>query len=291
MRFSFIAVLLPDTFSSILPLIHIMQRTSMARGGVAVAMQSASRRSLFTLDGIRNKSGIEGLKKVFHEIANESRENAAGLLNAENTQFPTLFALRPEIRKFDLHAHLNTRNKAALEICDEILNGTIQQTYKTRVFDPNSLRWMLETGYSFDGRNERYDEVMDKSALMLTKVCKDKACMQYVAELFFNRNRTGAYTHDLIWAFFEASQPGDLFLIADKLRSHNPKDVEMARSLLNFIPCIAEEKSPLKQHRCAVNWLRHNQRRLQYTGESNQTRHDPQRYELVAPGALNGGAR
>jgi hypothetical protein len=260
----------------------------MAKGGLSVKMQSASRNRSFSLDIIRNKSGVEGLKRSFHEIANANKMDAAGMLNEDRTQFPTLFALHPEIRKFDMYGHLNPRNKTALDISDEILGGTIHESYRIRAADPAALRWMLETGYSSDGMNDSYDEVMDKSALMLTKVCRDKTCMRYVAETFFNRNRKGTYTHDLIWAFFEASEPADLFIIAEKLRSNNAKDAEMARELLNFIPCIQVEKNQLRQYRCAVNWLRRNQKRLRYTGESNQQRNHPQRYELV--GAA-GGAR
>ena len=240
------------------------------------------------LDNVRHRFGNDRLRDVFHNTANERAEEAAKMLNDKKIQFPSLFVLRPEIQKSNLYAHLNNRNRASFDITEAILADHISPEHR---HDRASLQWMLETGYHADGLNEYYDRVLDAVAILLAKEHSDNACKRPIIELIFRRNRKGFYTYDLIWAFFEVSKPKDLLLIADKLRSTHPKDVELARQLLNFVPCLEEERSPALQHRCCVHWIMRNRDRLTYTGESNQQFNNPRRYALSGEDAAGREAR
>lgn len=251
-------------------------------------MPNRSRNNMAYLDGIRLKFGNERLKNMFYDEAEQDNERAANLINA-NIRFPSLFLLRPEIRKARLYDRLNNMNRQALDISEEILTGTIDKKSRLKDEDRKVLRWMLHTGYQDDGIDEQYDQVLDNTALLLSNVHRDKTCMQPIVEILFNRHRKGFYTYDLIWAFFEASEPTDLLLIAEKLRSHNQKDVELARELLNFVPCMQTEASALRQHQCCTRWIRRNRNRLYYTGESNQQHSNPMRYALRGSTGEDGG--
>jgi hypothetical protein len=247
-----------------------------------MATRSNTYRNMSFLDGIRNRNGMEGLKRTFHDIAGNDRQNAANLLNDSAVHFPSLFALQPEIRKHDLYEHLSGRNKFALDFTGHVLAGTIAESYGPEADDHPHLKWMLDTGHASDGMNDQYDDVMDKAALLLSRVYRDKPCLRPIENMIFNRHQKGAYIYDLVWAYFESSEPDDLILLAKRLRSSNKKDVELARRLLNFVPCIEnnEEHNPEMLYRCTAGWIRRNRNRLYYTGESMQMSGNPRRYAL-----------
>lgn len=249
-----------------------------------MASRNAVYRTAALLDGIRERNGIEGLKREFHDIAGRDREGATAMLNDAAVRYPSLFALQPEIRKHDLFERLNGRNRFALDLTGEVLAGSLVATYRRKDEDHPHLRWMLDTGYASDGLNDQYDEVMDKVSLLLSRVYGDRTCLRAMEEMMFNRHRKGAYIHDLVWAYFRSSRPDDLIYLARRLRSGNPKDVELARKLLNFVPCIEEntERNAERLYRCAAIWIHRNRNRLQYTGESSQMHANPRRYALYA---------
>jgi hypothetical protein len=99
-------------------------------------------------------------------------------------------------------------------------------------------------------------------------------------ELIFNRHRKGAYIYDLVWAFFETITPQSINMVANRLRSANPKDIELAQKFLNFIPCMNREEDPLKQYQCCVRWINQNENFLYYTGATNQQTTNPSRYAV-----------
>lgn len=242
-------------------------------------MPNRNRDNMAYLDGIRMKFGNDQLRHVFRDEAEHDRERAANLINT-NIRFPSLFLLRPEISKTYLYNSLNNKNRKALDISDEILTGKIDNADHRQEEDRETLHWMLHSGYQDDGMDEQYDQVLDNAALLLSNVHREKTCLKPIVEIIFSRHRKGFYTYDLIWAFFEASQPSDLLLIAEKLRSSHPRDVELARSLLNFVPCLQTESNTHKQYQCSVKWIKRNLRRLYYTGETNQQHSSPMRYAL-----------
>ncbi len=246
----------------------------------------ATTRKTAWLDGIRIRHGADGLKREFHSIAGGDRDKAAGMLNESAVRYPSLFVLQPEIVKHDLFDRLNPRNRFALDLTGGVLAGSLSNTYTPKPEDHEHIHWMFDTGYANDGLNDQYDEVMDKTALLLSRVYGDRLCLKPMEELMFRRNRKGAYIYDLVWAYFESSRPEDLIRLSQRLRSHDPKDVELARKLLNFVPCIEAniERSPEKLWRCTAEWLRRNRRRLVYTGESMQMKGNPRRYALAGAG-------
>lgn len=249
------------------------------------------RNNMAYLDGIRSRFGNQRLKDVFHDAVQKDHEHAARLINDINITFPSLFALRPEIGKANLYERLNATNRRALNFADDVLLSRMERSARPGEGEREALSWMLDSGSRSEGLGEHFDQVLDMSALLLAKVHEDRACLRIMAQLIFNRHRKGLYTYDLVWAFFEASKPADLLLLADWLRSPHPGDRELARELLNFIPCIEAESDPSRQYRCCVRWIRKNLGRLYYTGESNQQRSHPRRYALSDGERLAGGRR
>jgi hypothetical protein len=246
------------------------------------------------LDDFRFRNGIPHMKKTFHEIANTDVEKAVRLVNDANIRFPSLFILQPEIIKRDLGSRLNSRNMFSLDFSNQILNGALSSPYKPDKEHYPHLKWIFETGYDTEDVNDQYDEIMDKVAILLAKVYKDKSCLKKIERLIFSRYRKGYYIYDLVWAFFECCSPGDLLLIANRLRSPHPRDVELARQLLNFVPCVGNangDESRMMQYRCAAKWLQHNRKYLYYTGESNQQKSNPSRFAVSGETSLRRNSR
>jgi hypothetical protein len=86
----------------------------------------------------------------------------------------------------------------------------------------------------------------------------------------------------LIWAFFECADPESLIMVVNRLRSSNRKDVELARKLLDFIPCMGMEnhENNLKQYQSCLKWINQNRKFLYYTGESSLQTSNPCRYAV-----------
>lgn len=243
-------------------------------------VMNGKRRGSAYLEDVRNRYGDEALKNVYHDAAERDAARADQWLNDPAVRFPTLFVLRPEILKAGAYARLNGRNRGALELSGSILSGRLAAETQERGDERESLLWMLETGQGERGLGEDYDEVMDTAALLLARAYRHRGCIRSIERLLFDRHREGGCTHDLIWAFFEASEPRDLLLLANRLRSADVKDAELARQLLNFVPCLEREAGLEGQYRCARKWLLKNLDRLQYTGETNQQRSNPRRYAI-----------
>jgi hypothetical protein len=233
-----------------------------------------------TLEYIRRVCGIDVCKRRFQKIVQKQGENAAKLLNAADLRFPTLFALKPEIEKAELTPKLNGKIRTALQICDKVLeeNKTLPGCgipYSDETVH-SAFLWIFLTGAKDDGMSNDYDEVLDLSASVLTRRYRDKSILPVLAELIFRRNRKKGYLHDLIWAFFQAHDPGSLKLIAPYLRSSNARDRELARLLLNLPDVGKDAQSRENQYRNFMRWLRENNAYLYFTGESLQSSNQPQ---------------
>ena len=96
--------------------------------------------------------------------------------------------------------------------------------------------------------------------LTFNKVYNDKTILPTIVDTIFFRNRKGLFTHDLIWAFFQARDPYSLMLIANYLYSEDIKDVKLACKLLDFVPSIdmTMGKDSKKQYRDLFYWLEEN---------------------------------
>lgn len=238
------------------------------------------------LDEIRLNKGNDRMKSIFCDLLDNNTKKAIKLINDKNLQYTSLFILKNEIKRADIFIKLSERNKHALEITNGLLLKEILNTqrfssdYKQE--DYSILKWIWETGYVDDGLDDQYDEVLDMSAIILAKVYKDRTCLPTIEETIFNRNRKGAFIYDLVWTFFEVSDFENLIMLAKRLQSTNPKDVKLARDLLNFIPCIGmnSKEDHMKQYKCSLKWLEQNKDFLYYTGETCLQTSNPIRYAI-----------
>ncbi|MHB8064968.1 MAG: hypothetical protein ACYDG2_20490 [Ruminiclostridium sp.] len=238
------------------------------------------------LDEIRLNRGIDRMKSIFYDLVKSNPEKAIKSINDKNVQFASLFLLRPETRISDIFTRLSARNKYALEITNGILSKEILNTQRFsseyKQDDYLAIKWILETGYIDDGLNDQYDEVLDAAAIILAKVYKDRSCLSIIEEMIFSRYRKGAFIYDLVWVFFEVSDSENLIIMANRLRSSNRKDVELARKFLNFVPCIGmnSEEDHIKQYQCSLRWLKQNKDFLYYTGETCLQTSNPYLYAV-----------
>ncbi|HEY8805293.1 MAG TPA: hypothetical protein VIM42_09365 [Clostridium sp.] len=139
------------------------------------------------------------------------------------------------------------------------------------------LKAMFEGGLARHGLSNEHDEFLDVTALLLIKIHKDKTILPTIVDMIFFRNREGLFTHDLIWAFFQARDPYSLMLIANYLESDDLNDVKLACKLLDFVPSIdmTIEKDNKKQYMDLFYWLKENYFFLHFTGESFQRTSKP----------------
>lgn len=232
------------------------------------------------LDELRHTQGIDKLKSYFHELMAENPEKAARLINDPQLQYCSLFALQSELQSRQLVITLNTRNQEALTITREIsaksFSSSQHASYERSELTHSVLKWILNTGCKDDGFSKQYDEIVDTCAIYLARKFKDRQALHIISQMIFDRHRKGAYIYDLIWAFFEACDPYSLTLLANGLRSSGYKDVELARKLLGFIPCVhINTNDGMQLYSCTLFWLQENCMFLHYTGEGFQKTANP----------------
>ncbi|WP_291633485.1 hypothetical protein [Clostridium sp.] len=142
------------------------------------------------------------------------------------------------------------------------------------------LKGMFEREIAEHGLSNENDEFSDLIAILLIKIHKDKTVLPIIVDMIFFRNRVGLFTHDLIWAFFQARDPYSLMLIANYLVSEDVNDVKLACKLLEFVPSInmTMVKGSKKQYIDLFNWIEENYPFLSFTGESFQRTSKPMPY-------------
>lgn len=261
----------------ILCIIHFFNERSY----ISVSMNASS--DINTLDKIRADKGINDLKNYFKKLLEKNPEKAFELLNDDNLSYGTLFLLRDIIENSSLVSQLRNRNKAALQITDEILednSNTIFEEHRPTKYISSSksaLKWILNTGYMDDGLDNSFDRVIDVTAALLTKVYKDTTCLSVIVDLIFKRNEKGTLIHDLVWALFESQDPTCLALIGNRLQSNSNKEYELCCKLLSFIPNvnIVNNANKEKQYLSFLRWFEENSMFLRYTGESFQQTSSP----------------
>jgi hypothetical protein len=159
------------------------------------------------LDRFRLQHGIEAMRDAFYDLFLADREKALGMLNDSRLQFPTLYALRPEIAKLALGPFLSAKNRTALETARGLLARGGPSGYKYKPEDYRILQWIFHTGCSEPDLGDRYDEIMDLAALLLVKEHHDLGCLRPLARTLFDRHRKGTYTYDAEWRFLSARTP------------------------------------------------------------------------------------
>ncbi|MFL0193981.1 hypothetical protein ACJDU8_00020 [Clostridium sp. WILCCON 0269] len=242
------------------------------------------------LDKIRIDKGMEDLKNFFGQLPKKNLKEAANFINDKNLHFATLFILRKEIKQNNLFDSLIERNKIALLIIEEILTDKKYDLAAKQIsFDyiqiiHTVLKWILETGFHEDGMNDEYDQVLDITSILLTKMYKDKTLLPIIADMIFERYKKGLLIHDLVWGFFQAADPQSLIILGERLLSSNTEDVKIASTLLNFIPEINKNISKEKKYTNFLNWMKENSAFLKYTGESFQQTTNPRPYKVILEG-------
>lgn len=241
------------------------------------------------LDKRMDDSGVDSIRSFFYQLTKVNEKEAINLINDENLHFASLFVLKPEIEELKLFQKLNIRNRIALRITSEILLSKknisavedLSFDYIQAVY--SVLKWMLETGCINDGLNDQYDEILDITAIFLTKVYRDKTVLPIIAEMIFRRYKQGLLIHDLAWAFFESRDPISLSIISERLQSKELKDIELAQKLLSFVPGIGiRDNIDIKeQYLSFLDWFGKNNLFLCFTGESFQQISNPVIYRVV----------
>ncbi|WP_061316510.1 hypothetical protein [Clostridium botulinum] len=241
------------------------------------------------LDKRMDNSGVDSIRSFFYQLAKDNEKEALNLINDENLHFTSLFVLKPEIEELKLFQKLNIRNKIALRITNEILlseRNILDVEYLS--FDyiqavHSVLKWILETGCISDGLNDQYDEILDITAIFLTKIYRDRTVLPIIAEMIFRRYKQGLLIHDLAWAFFESRDPISLSIISERLQSKELKDVELTQELLSFVPGIGiQDNIDIKeQYLSFLDWFGKNNLFLHFTGESFQQVKNPVIYRVV----------
>ncbi len=246
-------------------------------------------RTVGKLDNIKHIKGIDSLKDAFGKMVEEDLENAVKEINSESLTFGCLFALKAEAGLPDIFERLKTRNIISLAVIAEALENKI--SLPMNEYSPchyieafhSALRWILVTGSEDDGLNDEFDKVLDAAAALLIKEYSDSTILPVLADLIFKRSREDSFHHDLVWLLFESRNPDSLILIGNRLQSSHPKDRELAKMLLSFIPGVGSHrrgynKDPYFYFR---SWTEENIRFLHYTGECFQQSVNPVPYRVI----------
>lgn len=247
-------------------------------------MTDFTQNSMSTLDKLRTNRGNNELVQYFFKLVRSDTGKAITLINEEQLSFPSLFLLRSQIIRTPVNRYLNKRNKNALMITNAIISKNYWRFGQvSRIIGndtPPILKWILTSGKDDTGLRSNYDRILDSCALILIREYKDNSILPVIKEIIYNRNRNGLFTHDMIWAFFEARDPSCIMMLAEGLNSSDSKDIELSKKLLRFIPCIKNSSLDNMQYLNVYYWFRDNYPFLYYTGESFQQKTDPSPFEV-----------
>ena len=225
------------------------------------------------LDSIRQEKGPEELRTYLGKLAAFDKKKAVAQINDETLQFPTLYLVKPMLVRTGLLSRLNSKHLKAVRLTTAISRKDTAcvdyfvKNYNTEVHEV--LKWILFTGCTEDGLENRYDEILELSAALLVRYYKDTAILPVVADMIFKRYKKGLLVHNLAWAFFEARNPDSLLLLANYLCSQDNRDYELASRLLSFIPYVEKNRytNPAKMHYEVCQWIQENSMFLHHTEE------------------------
>lgn len=227
------------------------------------------------LDEVRTKRGDPALIESFRNTARVNRKQAIEYLNDENLCYPSLYVLRNEIEKEQLTEQLCKRYRLAADF-------TRQEKIKAKSQKPtahSTLKWIIQTGGE-ENIDKTYLQKLDKAAVYMTAIYKDRSVLPDVARMIFFRCRNELPYHDLVWAFLEMQDPHSLALVADRLRSSDSREGDCARRLLAFIPGIDRKQTNEgeRQFHRFQEWMEQNGPYLFYKGETFDTIDRPTSY-------------
>ena len=238
------------------------------------------------LDNIRYSNGPDGLREYFGKMLQNNRLKAIELINDSDIQFSTIYLLREEISGSIEPEALNPLYYKALKTAEKLQAKNpkaVEKELRTADDDTRSvLKWIIKTGNPERCSDHDYLKLLENAAALLVKSFRDTSVLPEIADMIFSANRDGKAVHDLVWAFFEASRPESLYIIAGYLNSPHSRDVELAKKLLCFIPDIenASDVSGPALYNRVILWLQENLPYLYYTGESMYLCNSPRYYEV-----------
>ncbi|MDR1116995.1 MAG: hypothetical protein LBL09_01950 [Oscillospiraceae bacterium] len=228
-------------------------------------------------DRIRISDGVEKCREVFSAACEKSVQKTVNLLNDQLITFPCLFVLLPQIKALRLHSHLNSRNRAAAGITDQILNmkdasaGSGDYLSANNESTHSALKWMLQTGCNEYDLDDSYKKVLDAVVSILINSYEDKSVLPVVCDMIFKRSGKEHNIHNLVWAFFRSGDPSALRLTAEHLQSDDQKEAELAGKLLGIDEeNEGNEPGGKRKYQDYLSWLEENDPFLYFTGESLQ---------------------
>lgn len=232
------------------------------------------------LDRIRRNEGADKCRSALNEILRKDNQRAIALLNDRRLMFPCLYIVHEQIEGLRIRRYLSARNMIALRIANQIRGSAAPGTdylSSRREAAYSVLKWILETGSAEEILEDDYEEILDVTVSILINTYREKDILPLVADLIFKRNRNGRYIHDLVWALFQVHDPRVLKLIAERIRSSNPKDAELAAQLLNIDETDVRADKGDREGRYAgyLHWLEKNEPYLYFTEESFQYTNKP----------------
>lgn len=233
-----------------------------------------SRRSgLSYLDSVRLRAGEDRCRAVFRDILRRNPRRAAAMLNDRLLSFPCLYILRGQAMDARVYKLLSLRDKIALRTIEQVKKPGEKAKCGREKSDPahSALKWVFVTGSANEIPEDDYEEVIDKAAAALLITYKDKDILKGTADLIFRRGREGRNNHDLIWLLFQVRDAEVLKLIAQRLRSPDRCDADLACELLNLDEKgLDYGKSGEELHSAFIRWLEENDPYLYFTDESFQ---------------------
>lgn len=232
------------------------------------------------LDRIRLSEGAERCRDALDAQLRRDVRGAAALLNDRRLLFPSLYILRDRIPRH-IRGYLSPRNTTALRMMEQVENAGASgmDAQPSRQGAGQSVfKWILETGSAQEIPEDTYEEMMELSASALLGLYRDADALPPVLDLIFKRNRDGRYIHDLVWALFCFHDPRVLKLLAERLRSPEPKDAALAAELLNLDEMELRAGENDRDGRASdyLRWLEENLPYLYFTEESFQYAGRPQ---------------
>ncbi|MGI6175803.1 MAG: hypothetical protein ACOYJC_06555 [Christensenellales bacterium] len=232
------------------------------------------------LDRIRINEGVDKCRAALNEVFQRDARRAAALLNDSQLTFTCLYILRGQIEGLHIQRYLSSRNVLALRIASQISASEASEAdyLSSRQDSVHSvLKWILKTGSAQEIPEDDYEEILDVAVSVLINTYRDRDILPLVANLIFQRNRNGRYIHDLVWALFQVHDPLVLKLIAQHVRSSEPKDARLAAELLNIDETNVPADEDDKEGRYAgyLHWLEENEPYLYFTEESFQYANKP----------------
>lgn len=238
-------------------------------------MNSGNLNEYSYLDHIRIHEGADKCRTALNETFREDTRRALALLNDHRLMFPCLYILREQIDELRIQRYLSPRHMIALRIANQISGSEasgVDYLFSWQDSVYSVLKWIMETGSAEEIAEDDYEQILDVTASVLINTYRDRDILPLVADLIFKRNRNGRFIHDLVWALFQVHDPQVLKLIAERVRSSDPKDAKLAAELLNIDETGVPANEGDKEGRYAgyLHWLEENEPYLYFTEESFQ---------------------